>query len=320
MKAVVFRRTGEPREVLEWSDVPDATPGAADVLIRVEARPVHPADGFFIRGTYRWKPRFPQIAGIEGAGVIIECGPNVDSSFALNPGRRVAFRHPGTWASLASVPASHVFPVPLELTAVEACQLLLNPLTAKALLDEAGLHPGDAVLVNAAGSVVGRWLTALAKAQELRPFAVARTDRSRDRARAAGAERAFAEDEDYPSRMRELTGGAAAAFDAVGGAQGRKALDSLAPGAKFVAYGLMAAEPFPVRSEDLIYRDLRLSGFGINAWMEGRGRAEIGRDLDEITQVLRQNRSLLATRNTYPLERFREAVTDSASDKAVLLG
>ncbi len=319
MRAIMFSRTGDPEEVLTLQEVPDPRPGLGEVLIRVEARPVHPADAFFIRGTYRWKPRLPQIAGIEGSGIVVEVGPHVDRSCDLDPGRRVVFRHPGTWASLASVAAGSVFAVPSDVSAVEACQLLLNPLTATGLLEVAGLEPGHVVLVNAAGSVVGRWLIALAKARGLRPLAVARSPTSREKARAAGAEQTFEDDQDYPLHVRDA-GGAAAAFDAVGGPQARKALDSLAPGGLFIAYGLMSGEPFPVRSEDLIYRGLTLRGFGIQGWLEARGRALVLGDLDDVARTLRENRGLLATGNTLSLDRFREAVSGKSSDKPILLG
>lgn len=318
MRAIVFSKVGEPKDVLALQDVPDPRAGPGEVLVRVDARPVHPADAFFVRGTYRWKPQLPQIAGIEGSGIVLELGPDIERC-GLERGGRVVFRHPGTWASLARVRADSAYPVASDLSAVEACQLLLNPLTAQGLLDSGGAEPGRIVLVNAAGSVVGRWLIALAKARGLRPFAVARSPGSCEKARAAGAEHVFAEHEDYAPTVRQA-GGAAAAFDAVGGPAARKALDSLAAASRFVAYGLLSGEPILVRSEDLIYRDVTLRGFGIQAWLEARGRANVLNDLELVRRTARENRTLLATSNTVPLERFQDAVTGHHTEKAILLG
>jgi NADPH:quinone reductase-like Zn-dependent oxidoreductase len=319
VRAIVFSKVGEPKDVLALHDLPDPRAGPGEVLVKVDARPVHPADSFFVRGTYRWKPQLPQIAGIEGSGLVVELGPGVDRSWGLEPGGRVVFRRAGTWASLARVPAASAYPVASDLSAVEACQLLLNPLTAQGLLDVASPEPGRNVLVNAAGSVVGRWLIALAKARGLRPFAVARSPASREKARAAGAEHAFADDEDYAPRIQEA-GGASAAFDAAGGPAARKALDSLAPGARFVAYGLLSGEPIVLRSEDLIYRGVTLRGFGIQAWLEARGRASVLHDLELVTRSFRENRTLLPTLNTLPLERFQDAVSGQHAEKPILLG
>ena len=39
--------------------------------------PIQPADMLFIEGRYRFKPEFPQTAGLEGAGIIEKSGKNV---------------------------------------------------------------------------------------------------------------------------------------------------------------------------------------------------------------------------------------------------
>jgi NADPH:quinone reductase-like Zn-dependent oxidoreductase len=100
MKAVLFDAPGDPRKVLRNADVEVPEIGADEVLVRVVARPIHPADWMFIRGQYRMQPRLPQIAGLEGAGIIaaageatrmrrssipIRLGPASESTFGWRP-------------------------------------------------------------------------------------------------------------------------------------------------------------------------------------------------------------------------------------------
>ncbi|HEX5209862.1 MAG TPA: hypothetical protein VFW10_18970 [Steroidobacteraceae bacterium] len=66
MKAIVFDRAGEPDQVLRLDDVSEPEPRADEQLIKDAARPIHPADLSFIRGQYRIRPSFPQVAGLEG--------------------------------------------------------------------------------------------------------------------------------------------------------------------------------------------------------------------------------------------------------------
>ena len=108
MKAIVFDRTGEPSEVLTAADIAMPTPGAAEALIEVAARPIHPADLAFIRGQYRIRPQLPQTAGLEGVGRVVQAAP--DSNIEV--GARVAFRWLGAWAEFAAVPTNRLIEVP----------------------------------------------------------------------------------------------------------------------------------------------------------------------------------------------------------------
>jgi NADPH:quinone reductase-like Zn-dependent oxidoreductase len=76
MRALTFATAGDPLEVLRLAELPAPCPAANEALVEVSARPVHPADHAFIRGQYRVQPVFPQVAGLEGVGKMVECPPN----------------------------------------------------------------------------------------------------------------------------------------------------------------------------------------------------------------------------------------------------
>lgn len=167
MQALVFEQAGEPLEVLGLKEAPMPKAGPGEVLIQVGARSIQPADSLFIAGRYRVKPRFPQIAGFDGAGVVVGRGAGVGAPAI---GTRVAFRCPGAWAEYVVVPEKLAYVVPGDLSpSIDdglASQFALNPLTAWGLLDTVRLAEGPSkgkrMLVTAGRSIVVGLLAELA--------------------------------------------------------------------------------------------------------------------------------------------------------------
>jgi len=171
MRALVFEQIGEAREVLSVREVAEPAPAAGEVLIQVEASPVHPADFSFVRGMYRVKPSFPQVAGLSGAGRVVGAGAGV----VLALGTRVAFRWPGAWAELVAVPTERVFEIPEGVPSEVGAQFVVNPITAWGLLETAHARPGEWIGLTAASSSVAAIVSALAEERGLRVIGIART-------------------------------------------------------------------------------------------------------------------------------------------------
>jgi NADPH:quinone reductase-like Zn-dependent oxidoreductase len=170
---MVFDTTGDAEKVLRITETQAPRPGPREVLVQVAARPIQPANLSFIRGRYRVQPGFPQIAGLEGAGVIVE----PDTS-AVSRGTPVAIRCPGTWAEFAAVPITRVIEIPPDVTDEPACQISLNPVTAWAQLKEAGAQSGDCVLLTAATSTVSNIVSANARLRVIRVIGLVRGNAS----------------------------------------------------------------------------------------------------------------------------------------------
>src|ERR1700722_5190725 len=85
MKALMCHAFG-PIADLRLEDVPTPTPGAAQVLIKVEAASVNFPDALIVQGLYQFKPPLPFSPGAELAGVIEAVGDDVRD---LKPGDRV---------------------------------------------------------------------------------------------------------------------------------------------------------------------------------------------------------------------------------------
>ncbi len=316
MQALVFEAPGKAEDVLSVKTVGVPKPAAGEVLVQLEASPMHPADMMFIGGRYRIKPAFPQIAGLEGSGKVVAVGEGV--SLAL--GMRVAFRHPGTWAEYVSVPVAKLHVVPEGVAAQSACQFSLNPLTAWALLDDANLKAGDWLAMNAASSGIARLVHGLAKRKGLQVVGIVRG--------AVKSPLPFAavsmEVEDLAAAILKATGGKniAALLDCVGGQSITRAFPAMQQGATIVSYGVMETTVAQVGNADMIYRNLSWKGFGIDYWLS-RSTQVVPPMAAEIWQAMANGELELPVKAVFPLAGFKaalEAMNTGPNTGKVLLG
>lgn len=308
MQALRFDRAGEPHDVLHLRDVPvpGATPDHA--VVRVAARPIHPADFSFIRGQYRIAPAFPQTAGLEGMGTIVERGAGVD----LALGTRVAFRAPGTWAEYALVPARRLIPVPDSLSDDDAAQLSLNPVTAYALLEQARAQSGDVIILTAAASSVAGLVRTLARGRGIAAIGIVRGEASR--IAAAFTDGALSEGEpDIAAAIRTRAAGRriTALIDCVGGPIVAELLPALSTGATAIAYGVLDRRPAPVTNAALIYANLTWIGFGIDRWIERRDDDELQTAYADLTNAILDTSIALPVAARHPLQDIASALRDA---------
>lgn len=304
MQALVFERIGEAAEVLKLRDVPEPEPAEGQVLVAVEASPVHPADFSFIRGSYRAKPAFPQIAGLSGAGRVVAVGAGV----GLSVGARVAFRWPGAWAELALAPLARVYEIPDAVASDAAAQFVVNPITAWGLLEAARVRAGDFIALTAASSSVAALVSVLAAERDVRVIGIAR---AASLGELGGDVRAVAENApDLAARVRDLTGGegVAALVDCVGGPLVGSLFEAVRPGGTVVAYGTLSPEPVSVRNGTLIYRNLSWVGFGIDRFLAGLSAAENERMLAALWAGIASGRLPLPMQARLSLSDFAEGL------------
>jgi NADPH:quinone reductase-like Zn-dependent oxidoreductase len=168
MKAIVFAEYGSAKN-LQLTDIPQPQPGPDEVLIRVMAAGVNPADSNLRAGRFRLFLRLelPFVPGSDVAGVIEAVGESV-TEFA--PGQRVfamiPFKDGGGYADYVRIDSAAVKPMPENLTFVEAAGIPLAGLTALQALDKAGTQlSGKSVLINGASGGVGTLAVQIAKAR-----------------------------------------------------------------------------------------------------------------------------------------------------------
>ncbi|MFF4344602.1 NADP-dependent oxidoreductase [Kitasatospora sp. NPDC001540] len=230
MRAVSQRGYGGP-EVLEVVEVERPEPGPGEVLVRVLAAGVNPAD-WKIRsgevdrfGTPPFTERFT--VGIDLCGTVVALGPGADR---FRPGERVygcAFPPRGAYAEYAVVAESALAAAPAGTHAADAAALPVSALTAwQALVRVAEVRAGQRVLVHAAAGGVGHLAVQVAKARGAHVLGTARAAKHAF-LRGLGVDEPI----DYTADdFTALARGVDVVLDPIAGDYGPRSLEVLAPG------------------------------------------------------------------------------------------
>jgi NADPH:quinone reductase-like Zn-dependent oxidoreductase len=169
MRAIVQDRFGPP-DVLQLADTGLPEVGADDVLVRVHAAALNPADWHILRGdplvarlmgVGLTKPK-ARVAGIDAAGVVETAGANVRG---LRNGEEVLGFCRGAFAEYACAAADMVVPKPAKLSFEQAAAVPVAATTAlRGIRDVGQVKAGQQVLVNGAGGGVGTYAVQIAAA------------------------------------------------------------------------------------------------------------------------------------------------------------
>jgi NADPH:quinone reductase-like Zn-dependent oxidoreductase len=195
MKAFVYDKYGSP-DVLELREAAKPAPNADEVLVKVLAVSVNPADWHSMRGkplfshaTLGWLRPKHRILGVDIAGKVEAVGSGVTR---FKPGDEVyanLLDHGfGGFAEYASVPVDVMALKPANLSFEEAAAV---PMAAVTALQGVGHHgavqPAQSVLINGASGGVGTFAVQIAKSYGAEVTGVTST-RNIDLVRSLGAD------------------------------------------------------------------------------------------------------------------------------------
>ncbi len=275
MRAIVLTAHGGP-EVLRISRAPDPIAGPEDVLVEVRAASVNRADLAQRQGHYPQPGPAPahEIPGLDFAGTVCAVGPRAlrhrvgDRVFGLLAG--------GGYAEKVAVHERMAMPTPPALSDEQAAALPEAYLTAfDALFAQAGLRPGEAVLVHAIGSGVGTAALQLGRWAGATVYGTARSADKCRRAEAMGA--AFAVDMAAPGADFAAAVSAANAgrgvdvvLDLVGAGYLARNLAALAPRGRMVTLATVGGRHAELDLGVVMAKRVRLTGSGLR----GRGIEE----------------------------------------------
>jgi len=245
-RAIRFTRTGGP-EVLELEDIALSEPKPGEALVRQRAIGVNFIDTYHRSGLYPLP--LPSGLGSEAAGVVEKIGPGVT---CIRVGERVAYAGAGAPAAYAEarlVPADRLVPLPDDISDEVAAAALLKGMTAEFLIHRTfPVEAGQSVLFHAAAGGVGliacQWLNKLGA----RVIGTVGSDAKRELALAHGCEEVIVlERENFPERVRELTGGhgVPVVFDSIGKVTFLDSLSCLEPRGMLVSFGNASGKPEP---------------------------------------------------------------------------
>lgn len=306
MRAIIQDELGGP-EVLHEATVDRPEPGIGQVLLRVSAAGVNPADGMNRQtGLFSGPPPF--ILGWDVSGVVEKVGPGVtviaagDEVFGLLPFPRGG----GAYAEFAIAPARALVPKPARLSHVEAAALPLAGLTAwQALVETAAVGAGTRVLITGAAGGVGHLAVQLAATRGAHVIALT-SEANADYVRSLGA----AEVLDYRAvDFGEVLDDLDVVLDVVGGDYPLKALRTLRPGGFLVStlpQSLAAAVPAAAE------QGIRVAGLFVESDRLG---------LSALAELAAEGRLVPRIAATYPLDETAAAhAVKHGAGKVVLVG
>jgi NADPH:quinone reductase-like Zn-dependent oxidoreductase len=288
MKATIFRQHGGP-EVLEYTDVPDPSIRADEVLVEVKACALNHLDIFVRTGMPGIEIPLPHILGNDIAGVVKEVGELVTWAKAgdevmVQPGVScghcaaclsgqdnlcreydiLGYRRNGGYAELVAVPGGNLIPKPAQLSWAEAAALPLVTVTAwHMLVTRANVQPGEDVLVHAAGSGVGSIAIQIAKLRGARVITTASSDEKLSKARELGADQTINYSQhDWPKEVKRLTDrrGVDVVVEHTGAATWPGSIASLKNNGRLVTCGATSGYDARTDLRQVFYRHLTLLG------------------------------------------------------------
>lgn len=258
---------------LELRETPVPSPGAGQVLLKVEASSLNHGD-IFAR-IARHRADVPRPAGIDACGTVHALGPGV-TCVAL--GDRVMARARGGLAEYVLADMAQIAPAPAHLDAVQTAAVPIAFVTAwEALFQYGGLQPGETVLIAGASAGVGVAAVQSAKFIGARVIGTSGSAQKLERLATLGMDAGVhARDGDYSPAVRDANGGKGVdlALNLVGGSAFAACQRSLADFGRLgiVGYvdGQMRAE---IDIESLHGKRLRLFGISNTPLSPGQ-RAE----------------------------------------------
>jgi NADPH2:quinone reductase len=218
---------------LQTTDAP--SPGAGELLVRVEFAGVAFADVMQRLGKYPGAPRLPYTPGYDVVGLVQARGDDTTTPIGTRVGALTRF---GGYAQYVVVKEAGVAPVPATVDPAKAVCLVLNYLSAyQMLIDVAHLNPGDAVLIHGAAGGVGTAALQLGATMGLCVLGTASTAKQ-DVVRSLGAYSIDYQQSDFVAEVREtVPQGVRAVLDPIGPANWKRSKRCLERGGHLVAFG-----------------------------------------------------------------------------------
>lgn len=252
MKAIQIQEFGGP-EKLQYVDLDDPTPGEGEVLVEVARAGVNFADTHATRNDYLAEQSLPLIPGAEIAGRTAD-------------GRRVAaLLGSGGYAEQAVVPESLLIPLPDQVDDDQAAAMLLQGLTAMALVGRcARIEAGETIVVEAAAGGTGTLAVQIAKRAGAKVIGLASSEEKRGLVRGLGADACVdSRAEDLAGAIREANGGERvdAVLQMSGGAAFDAEMSVLAPLGRMVVFGIASREQRDVSTAALLRGSKSVVGF-----------------------------------------------------------
>ncbi len=311
MKALVFKEKGNSEEVLKIENVTLPLAEENEIVVKTIASTINPNDFMFIEKQYRLIPIFPQIAGFEGCGSVIDNNGNSE----IPIGALVSFRHKNVWAEQVNVPKEKIVILPPNFPIDKASQLSLNPLTAWGLIEQSEATVDDWIILSAGTSSVSKLIIQLAKQKGIKTIAIVRDDNQTSELQLLGANSVIKDTnhENIGQQIKEIVGSERIKcfIDAVGGELATKVIPCISENGKVICYGLLSNSNVSYHNSNIIFKLITIKGFGIDNWIASKSKEELKSIWQQIILSVGQADFIMDVAEKFPLEDYKVALANS---------
>ncbi len=309
---------GKP-ESLAVAEIAVPQPGPGEVLVRMHASPINPSDLLFVRGLYGFKKPLPAAPGFEGSGTVVAAGSGILPK--LLKGRRVACTAAdvnvasGTWAEYMVTSARLCVPLQKHVDMEQGATMLVNPLMAWALMDEARRGRHRSVVQTAAASALGKMVIRLARRFSIPVINVVRRAEQVRLLQEMGAEHVLdSSGPEFDAELRDQCHrlGASIGFDAVAGDMPERILRAQPKGSRLIVYGALSDAPVQIGIATLIFERKSVEGLYLTDWVRDRNLLSQLRVTSQVQKLLAGDlKTEIQAR--YPLEHVSQALQSYAA-------
>ncbi|MBP0616164.1 alcohol dehydrogenase catalytic domain-containing protein [Jiella mangrovi] len=284
MKALILKKDGFSgtsdgptiESLADWCELAEIDvprPSGTEVLVRVGLGNVNPSDLHYIKGEYGQPRRKGVPAGFEGMGEVIAAGDDEGAQKLI--GQRVAVSTSrggsGVWAEYALTDAKAVVPLHPKLADEDAAALIVNPMTAYAMLHLVKEAGGKAFVMTAGASQLGKLMATLAREMGLACIATVRREEHRSPLEGLGVGTVLnTEREDFNEMlvmaMRQVQ--PTVMLDAVADGHSADIFAAMPAGARWVIYGKLSTKsPTLPNLGQMVFMKKKIEGFWLTEWM-----------------------------------------------------
>ncbi|KUG60404.1 NAD(P)H-quinone oxidoreductase [Nesterenkonia jeotgali] len=311
MRAVQYQDAGGP-EVISLTEQQDPTPGTGEVLIEVAAAGLNRADVMQRLGVYPPPKGASETPGLEVSGHVVAAGQGSGVAVEELVGKQVvALLAGGGYAEKVTVDARHVLPVPAGVSLTDAAGLIEVAATVHSnLRGEAGVRPGDTVLVHGGTGGIGSFALQYLRALGVQVLTTVGSAEKASLAVELGADQVINyREEDLAARIQELTDGRGVdvIFDVVGAKYLETNLRSLATAGRLVIIGLQGGRSAELDLGLMLAKRLRIIATTLRA-RDAEAKAEIVQAVgEEIWPLIESGDIAVQTDRTFPLDQAAAA-------------
>ena len=264
-------------------------PQKNEVLIRMAASPVNPSDLVVLFNQSGTARNYPIPAGREGAGLVVASGGGPMANFMLGKRVAVASGTGGLWSEYAIAKATNCAPLRKDLSYEQGSMILVNPLTAYAVVSYALEHGHKALVNTAAAGAFGPMIYRYAERRGVNVINVVRRESQAQALKSDGQKFVLNSSKpDFTDELRRLTHELTATLllDAVGGVLTGQLVEASPAKSTVLLYGNLAQEAPTFSAFRLLNDHKKIEGFFLGNWSREVGFVRLLRAISAVQKLV----------------------------------